>query len=268
MYDSTGLLSRDFETTFHRQCRTLLLAFVAAARMWEEIATFDGLKWAKVAVDGWEDAYAADRLGQRDANATRQAKGPASGFHSRAQEKKKALALDPKQAHDPILGPGGLRETRLADAVERIEAAYDGLAIVVDRLNKALSKLTTASDSLCALLEEASQRKGLEFAFQQAMWATWPLERFVERTYDLTRQYRISTQHVQLLVPTLVQSGEPPASASARNHGQQEAVERRSKQRRAAYEAWIGLPYLETRGPQSLVGLEAICEVEVGRWKE
>ncbi|KAJ9479372.1 hypothetical protein PHBOTO_002838 [Pseudozyma hubeiensis] len=268
MYDSTGLLSRDFETTYHRQCRTLLVAFVAAARMWEEIATFDGLKWAKEAVDGWEDVYAANKLGQRDANATRRARGPASSSVTRAQDKRKALALDSKQAHDPIVGPGGLRETRLADAVERIEAAHDGLTTVVDRLGKALNKLTTASDSLVALLDEASQRKGLEFAFQDPMWGTWPMERFVERVLDLTRQYRISTQHLQLLVPTLIKSGEAPASTAARKHGEQEAVERRSKQRRAAYEAWIGLPYLETRGPQSLIGLEAVCEVEVGRWKE
>ncbi|SJX63114.1 uncharacterized protein SRS1_13940 [Sporisorium reilianum f. sp. reilianum] len=266
IYDSTGLLSRDFETTYHRQCRTLLMAFAAAARMWEEIATFDGLKWAKEAVEGWEDVGAANKLGQREAGATRQAKGPASGAAERAQDKKRALALDPKQAHDPILGPGGVRETRMAAAVGRIEAAHDGLATVVDRLNKALNKLTTASDSLTTLLEEASQRKGLEFAFQDPMWATWPLHRFIERTTDLTKQYRISTQHLTLLVPTLIQSGEPPASKAVRNDEQ--AAEKRSQQRRAAYEAWIGLPYLETRGAQSLVGLEAVCEVEVGRWRE
>ncbi|SPO24404.1 uncharacterized protein UTRI_03672 [Ustilago trichophora] len=266
MYDSTGLLSRDFETTYHRQCRTLLLAFVAAARMWEEIATFDGLKWAKEAVEGWEDVQAANKLGQRDAESTPKARGPVSVGSSRMQDKRRAMALDPKQAHDPVLGPGGSRETRIADAISRIEAAHDGLTVVVDRLGKALNKLTTASDSLRSLLEEASQRKSLEFAFQDPLWATWPLDRFVERTCDLTTQYRISTQHLQLLVPTLVQSGEPPASASSRNS--QEAQERRSKQRRGAYEAWISLPYLETRGSQSLMGLEALCEVEVGRWKE
>lgn len=207
MYDSTGLLSRDFETTYHRQCRTLLTAFAAAARMWEEIATFDGLKWAKEAVEGWEDVHAANQLGQRDAGSTRPAKGPAStaSASTRAQDKRRAIALDPKQAHDPVLGPGGLRESRIADAVARIEAAHDGLTAVLDRLvscgpahftrgskadtrihfvmdferqNKALLKLTTASDSLRSLLEEAAQRKGLEFAFQEPMWATWPLDRF------------------------------------------------------------------------------------------
>lgn len=242
------------------------MAFAAAARMWEEIATFDGLKWAKEAVEGWEDVYAANKLGQRDAGATRQVKEPASSLTARAQDKKKALALDPRQAHDPVLGPGGLRETRMADAVNRIETAHDGLTMVIDRLNKALNKLTTASDSLSSVLAEASQRKGLEFAFQDPMWATWPLHRFVERTSDLTRQYRISTQHLELLVPTLIQSGEPSASRTMRNDEQ--AAEKRSKKRRAAYEAWIGLPYLETRGSQSLVGLEAVCEVEVGRWRE
>uniref|UniRef100_V5EQH1 Uncharacterized protein n=2 Tax=Kalmanozyma brasiliensis (strain GHG001) TaxID=1365824 RepID=V5EQH1_KALBG len=266
MYDATGLLSRDFETTYHRQCRTLLLAFVAAARMWEEMATFDGLKWAKEAVDGWEDVHAANKLGQREAGTTRQARGPASATASRAQDKRRALELDPRQAHDPILGPGGLRESRLADAVSRIEAAHDGLTTVMERLNKALTKLTTASDSLRSLLEEAAQRKGLEFVFQDPMWATWPLERFVERTSELASQYRISTQHLQLLVPTLIRSGEPPASSSSRPSD--EATQRRSKQRRSAYESWITLPYLETRGSQSLLGFEAICEVEVGRWKE
>ncbi|SAM82433.1 uncharacterized protein UBRO_04551 [Ustilago bromivora] len=265
MYDSTGLLSRDFETTYHRQCRTLLLAFAAAARMWEEIAIFDGLKWAKEAVEGWEDVQAANELGQRDAGSTRKAKGPAS-IRPKAQDKRRAIALDPKQAHDPILGPGGLRESRLADASKRIEAAHDGLTTVLDRLTKALNKLTTASDSLRSLLEEATQRKGLEFAFQEPLWATWSLDRFIERTSELASQYCVSTQHLQLLVPTLIHSGEPPASASSRNS--EGAAERRSKERRGAYEAWISLPYIETRGSQSLLGFESICEVEVGRWRE
>lgn len=134
MYDSTGLLSRDFETTYHRQCRTLLLAFVSAARMWEEIATFDGLKWAKEAVEGWEDVHAANKLRQRDAGSTRRAKGPLSGAISHSQDKRRAMALDPKQAHDPVFGPGGLKESRMADAVGRIEAAYEGLNVVIDRL--------------------------------------------------------------------------------------------------------------------------------------
>lgn len=268
MYDSTGLLSRDFETTYHRQCRTLLVTFVAAARMWEEIATFDGLKWAKEAVDGWEEVYAANRIGEPESGATRQAKGAAGAYNSSVQDKKRALALDAKQAWDPMVGPGGWRETRLADAVDRIESAHDGLTTVVDRLTKMLNKLTNACDSLRALLDEASQRNGLEFAFQEPMWATWPLEPFVGRTAELTRQYRISTHHLQVLVPTLIQSGEPPASAGTRKHGDQETVERRSKHRRAAYEAWIALPYLDTRGSHSLVGFEAVCEVEVGRWKE
>ena len=41
-----------------------------------------------------------------------------------------------------------------------------------------MTKLTTASDSLRSLLEEASQRKSLEFAYQEPLWATWPLDRF------------------------------------------------------------------------------------------
>lgn len=88
----------------------------------------------------------------------------------------------------------------------------------------------------------------------------------VERTADLTTQYRISTQHLELLVPTLIQSGEPPASRTSKNS--EGAEERRSKERRGAYEAWISLPYLETRGAQSLLGFEALCEVEIGRWNE
>lgn len=119
--------------TYHRQCRTLLLAFVTAARTWEEIATFDGLKWAKEAVEGWEDVQAANKLGQRDAGSTRKAKGPFP-TSSKAQDKRRAITLDPKQACDPVTGPGGLRESRIADAVERIEAAHDGLMIVLDRL--------------------------------------------------------------------------------------------------------------------------------------
>lgn len=112
----------------------LLMTFIAAANTWEEIATFDGLKWAKEAVEGWEDLYAAKKLGQRDASATRQAKGPTASSTLRAEDKKRALALDPKQAHDPILGPGGLRESRMADAVRRIEAAHIGLRTVSGKL--------------------------------------------------------------------------------------------------------------------------------------
>ncbi|SNX83816.1 uncharacterized protein MEPE_02524 [Melanopsichium pennsylvanicum] len=265
MYDSTGLLSRDYETTYHRQCRTLLMAFVAAARMWEEVATFDGLKWAKEAAEGWEDVNAANKLGKSDTPHIKEAKGPSSMISSRAKEKKHAIALGSRQAHDPVLGPGGTKEIRMADAVKRIESAHNGLTTVLERLKKALNKLTLASESLGALLEEAAQRKGLEFAFQEPLWATWSLDRFVERTMDLTSQYRVSTQHLELLVPTLVKSGESPTPTSRHSGG---AEERRSKERRAAYEAWIGLPYLETRGSQSLIGLEGLCEVEIGRWRE
>ena len=102
--------------------------------MWEEIATFDGLKWAKDAVEGWEDVQAANKLGQRDSSSTRRAKGPVSLTSSRTEDKRRAMALDPKQAHDPIFGPGGLRETRIADGVNRIEEAHEGLTTVLDRL--------------------------------------------------------------------------------------------------------------------------------------
>lgn len=102
--------------------------------MWEEIATFDGLKWAREAVEGWEDVHAANKLGQRGPSSTRKARGPASNSSSTAQDKRNARILDPKQAHDPVLGPGGLKESRIADATERIEAAHEGLTVVIDRL--------------------------------------------------------------------------------------------------------------------------------------
>ena len=49
------LLPREAETTFHRKLRTLLQQYATQAETWEETATFDGLKWAKMAVDCWSD---------------------------------------------------------------------------------------------------------------------------------------------------------------------------------------------------------------------
>ncbi|PWY99410.1 hypothetical protein BCV70DRAFT_200980 [Testicularia cyperi] len=276
MFDPTGLLSRDQETTYHRQFRTALQTFMAAARTWEEVATFDGLKWAKEALDSWNDIYAAQELGK--------ASKPGSKSRS-ALERRRAQQLDPRQALDPITGPGGLRETRIADALQRIELAQDGLDVVMERLNKALAKLTNASDTLRNIMEEAAERKGLEFAFQQSMWGTWSMDQFVEKTADLTSQYHVSTSHLGLLVPTLLRSGEParkPSSSSKRidtasvvdeSHAQSQSHSQSQSHdpnaaRRSAYETWIALPYLDTRGHSSLSWLEALCEVEVGRWRD
>ncbi len=43
-------------------------------------------------------------------------------------------------SHDPVDGPGGLKESHIADATARIEAAHDGLTVVLDRLVSSTSE--------------------------------------------------------------------------------------------------------------------------------
>lgn len=132
-HDASGLLSRDQETTYHRQFRVALQALLSAARKWEEIATFDGLKWAKEATDSWSDIYAARELSQ-----SRDDPGPkvrsASKLSALKEEQKRiARSLDCKQAQNSRTGPGGLQETRIGAALQRIETAEDMLSGVIDK---------------------------------------------------------------------------------------------------------------------------------------
>ncbi|KAN0064885.1 hypothetical protein ACQY0O_001942 [Thecaphora frezii] len=264
------LLPREQETTYHRKLRILLQQYTAQAEAWEEVVTYDALKWAKQALDAWEDLESAKSLGARSASAA-----------PRARQWKGTTALDSQPLHDPITGPGGLRERRMADALLLIEKAEAGLNDVLARLEKHLAKITQTSDAVAALLPEAAKARGLEFAFSEAMWGTWPLERFVSQVTRLTPSYVVSTSHLALLVPILLRPKvTPPSSSSAPNRiskatftrDDDESKDGKAKDpnahRRKAFEEWIALPHLETKGRGSIAWLESVCQVEVARYQD
>lgn len=144
-HDASGLLSREQETTYHRQFRLALQALLSAARNWEEISTFDGLKWAKEANDSWGDLHAAQELNKSHYSSGPRVR-PAPQLSAQKDVKKRiTLALDPRQAHDPRTGPGGLQETRIGAALQRIETAEVMLDGVIDRLVRILSRLLAST---------------------------------------------------------------------------------------------------------------------------
>lgn len=55
----------------------------------------------------------------------------------------------------------------------------DKLSAFLIRLQqKQTAKLEALADAADALLLETSKAKGMEFAFKEAMWGTWSMERF------------------------------------------------------------------------------------------
>ncbi|EPQ30519.1 uncharacterized protein PFL1_02045 [Pseudozyma flocculosa PF-1] len=264
------LLPREQETTYHRKLRTLLQQYAAQAEAWEEVVTYDGLKHAKQALDAWEDLESARNLG-----ASSSSSGP------RPRQWKTAAIANQPAAHDPVTGPGGLKERRMADALLAIERAEVGLADVTTRLDKHLAKIVQTSDAIAALLPDAAKARGLEFAFQEPMWGTWPLERFVSYITGVTPSYVLSTSHLALLVPILLRPKASPAPSSSdpnrvskASFAREDSASKDGKpadpnaHRRKAFEDWIALPHLETKGRGSMAWFEAVCRVEVGKYLE
>ncbi|KDN53420.1 hypothetical protein K437DRAFT_71140 [Tilletiaria anomala UBC 951] len=244
-----GLLGRHEETTFHRQLRSLLLDHKKARSAWEEQVTYEGLEAVAAYTQADEDT---DRL---DAALGTVEKGSAHPEEEGLSFRKTQLS----------------KQQQLASVLFDREGALSDLRNTVKSLNTILSRMTTIQAQCHALLLDASSAKGLEFAFEAAMWGTWTMGMLCESVSNLTSQYVMSTAHLEMLVEALLSNskrtpeGLTGTELTKMSPREKEALKVRKRERLT--EAWAMLPFLEKSGPGSERYFEDICAVEIGRWE-
>ncbi|KAG8217308.1 hypothetical protein J3R82DRAFT_5403 [Butyriboletus roseoflavus] len=142
--------SRLSESTFHRKLRTLLQELRSISQTWEDIVLFDGLKAVRTLVD------ARTELECRPQALPRRASNTLSLFSPDGQPRSE------------IVGP------KLA-IMDKSIAQLDAVAAKLQRL---LRRVSTVLDSLEALYHEAQRTKGARWCQEEALWISWPLEKF------------------------------------------------------------------------------------------
>ncbi|PWN50717.1 hypothetical protein IE53DRAFT_81487 [Violaceomyces palustris] len=281
----TLLLSRSNETTYHRRLRGLLQEFFRSSQSWEQVVSFEGIKWATEVREAWtqvESLHSSSKASQgrqigSEGSSPRVRRSKFSSEDTSSVKEVATRSVVERNVIDPFLGPGGQKERMLAESLARIERAEEGLDEVESRLNRHLNKMTSTSESVNSLLLEAAKSKGPEFCFLQPMWGTWPMDRFVSTLSRITSQYVVSTRYLEDLIPCLCSSkptssiqlkihlrGQPTPSGASGGGGKTKADDLR----RLAFEEWVRLPFLELKGNNSRRWFEQVCEVEVGRWSE
>ncbi|KAG8905967.1 hypothetical protein FRB99_007901 [Tulasnella sp. 403] len=194
------------ETTYHRKLRTLLLDFRTAVKTWNDLVLVDGLKAAKDLTDARTEL-----------------------------DNSLAAISGEKQPRLRLVTP------KLAMMESRIEE----LDNVIAKLRKQFDNMTTLVDSGDMLLIEACKLKGVKWVEEEALWCTWPLERFVSRLAVILPPY-----HRALAMCCEI-------AEQLRSHSIT------FEDSRAALRQWIAQPCL-AEGPWD--DLEQLCEVEVDQW--
>ncbi|KII88725.1 hypothetical protein PLICRDRAFT_176275 [Plicaturopsis crispa FD-325 SS-3] len=202
--------SRLAESTYHRKVRSLLQELRATAQTWDDIVLVDGLKAARGLVDTRTDL-------------------------------ENALALVPA---------GTLPRTRLvtpklAIMEKRIEE-LDGVLVKLGGQQKQFRKMNAAVENMESLLCDAHKVKGWQWVYEEPLWTTWPLEKFVSTIPDLLIPYHRSLHMHIALVDTL-----RPHNVSFQDS-------------REAIAKWVDQPCLEENGWDAR--WEELCAVEVERW--
>ncbi|KAG9318251.1 hypothetical protein JVU11DRAFT_332 [Chiua virens] len=199
--------SRPFESTFHRRLRTLLQELRSISQTWDDLVLVDGLKAARTLVD------------------TR-------------TELDNTLALLPggNQPHFEIVGP------KLAIMDNSIEQ-LDGVA---SKLQKLLRRMSTVLDNLEILYHEAQKTKGTRWCQEEALWVSWPLEKFVKSVADVEPPYHRSLALIKNIIDRL-------RTHSVTFEASRDAVSQ-----------WVEQPYLVEDGWEAK--WEDLCAVEIERW--
>ncbi|KIY66464.1 hypothetical protein CYLTODRAFT_398643 [Cylindrobasidium torrendii FP15055 ss-10] len=198
--------SEPTETTHHRKFRLLLLDMKGAAETWDDLVLVDGLKAAKGLVD------------------------------ARTQLDNELQLVEERRPRTRLVGPKlAIMESRIND-----------LDAVLVKLNKQFRKMTSIYDAMESLLVDAHATRGWQFAQQEPLWLTWPLERFVNELSQLIPLYhRELNIHIALV-------------ARLRKHAMP------FEEARRAVATWSEQRWLEDQGWEAK--WEDLCEVEVDRW--
>lgn len=155
--DTSGILPRQEETTFHRRLRTLLWDHCRACEKWEDVVSTQA---AKTVASISRLSSALDDL-----------------LVKRAYKEDDDIA--------PILRSSKLEAENkamdeMAIILKGLEAEKTELEECMSKIVKAASKLEGLSDAAEGLLVEATRAKGSDFTFDQEMWVTWSMDRFGE----------------------------------------------------------------------------------------
>ncbi|GAA6029416.1 hypothetical protein JCM8097_003667 [Rhodosporidiobolus ruineniae] len=163
-----GPLSADQETTYHQRLRQLLVEHKKARRQWTELVIRGLVMRVRAAIDLSNDV----------------------------ESSLKALEKKPTAVNSVKAGYLFAQSAKLSEQIAAVEAVF---------LN--LQEIATAFTSICDraehLVVEASKTRGIPFAFQQPLWVTWPLSRFVDGLTALTTPYLDSLTLIRSLLDTL-----------------------------------------------------------------
>lgn len=184
-----------------------MLELRTCATTWDNIALIDGLKAASSLVDA-------------------------------RTELDNTLGLFPpgKQPTYHVVEPKiTLMESRIAD-----------LDKVILRLKKQLHKMNVIIENLEAILFDAHKVRGWQWATEEPLWMTWPLERFVSSASQILVPYRRSLEMHIDIVNTL-RSHSVPFETS-----------------RSAIADWAAQPHLDEEGWDAR--WEELCSVEIDGW--
>ncbi|KIJ60636.1 hypothetical protein HYDPIDRAFT_138856 [Hydnomerulius pinastri MD-312] len=199
--------SRASESTFHRKLRALLQELRSISQTWDDIVLLDGLKAARTLVD------------------TR-------------TELDNTLSLLP---------PNGLPRTEIiGPKLTIMDKCISQLDAVVGKLQKQLRRMAAVVDSLEALYHEAQQTKGPKWCQEEALWVSWPLEKFVVSLTDITTPYHRSLALITDIISRL-------RSHSVTFEASRDAISQ-----------WVEQPYLEEEGWDAK--WEDLFAVEIDRW--
>ncbi|KAG5716264.1 hypothetical protein E4T56_gene10615 [Termitomyces sp. T112] len=198
--------SRSSESTYHRKTRTILHELCSIAETWDQLVIIDGLKAAKNLVD------------------------------ARTDLDNDIAAFPDKQPRSKLVGP------RL-DFMDKCIADLDQ---VILKLQKQFRRMNAAIDNLEALFFEANKSKGWQWARQEPLWVTWPLEKFVTSVSSILIPYHRSLDlHIELV-------------NSLRSHSIS------FQESRDIILKWAQQPWLQEDGWDAR--WEDICAAEVERW--
>ncbi|KAF8123793.1 hypothetical protein EV363DRAFT_1272055 [Boletus edulis] len=199
--------SRLSETTCHRRLRTLLQELRSISQTWDDIVLVDGLREARTLVDA-------------------------------RTELDNMLSLLPpdSEPRSEIVGP------KLA-IMDNSIAQLDAIAA---KLQKLLRRMSTVLDNLEASYHEAQRTKGARWCQEEALWVSWPLEKFVKSMADVELPYHRSLALIKDIIDRL-------RSHSITFEASRDAISQ-----------WVEQPYLAEDGWEGK--WEDLCAVEVERW--
>ncbi|KIJ17183.1 hypothetical protein PAXINDRAFT_10037 [Paxillus involutus ATCC 200175] len=262
--------SRVSESTFHRKLRTLLQELRAISQTWDDIVLLDGLKAARTLVDTRTELDNMLSLLPPDSQPRTEIVGPKLAIMDKSIARLDTVAA--KLTWDDIVLLDGLKAARTLvdtrteldnmlsllppDSQPRTEIVGPKLAImdksiaqldtVAAKLQKQLRRMSAVVDNLEALYHEAQKTKGARWCQEEALWVSWPLEKFVTSLANITTPYHRSLSLITDIIDRL-------RSHSITFEASKDVISQ-----------WIEQPYLEEDGWDAK--WEDLCAVEIERW--